>query len=63
MQEAHFHQYVTRNLLILCVGSSLLLLVIITACNQCFGWKKQITRARTAAKKAGKKAGSYSSND
>ncbi|KAF5348350.1 hypothetical protein D9758_010944 [Tetrapyrgos nigripes] len=26
-----------------------------TACNQCFGWKKQITRARTAAKKAGKK--------
>ncbi|KAH8823164.1 hypothetical protein DL96DRAFT_1616839 [Flagelloscypha sp. PMI_526] len=24
-------------------------------CNQCFGWKKQITRARTAAKKAGKK--------
>jgi hypothetical protein len=26
-----------------------------TGCNQCFGWKKQITRARTAAKKAGKK--------
>ncbi|KAF7375732.1 hypothetical protein MSAN_00462700 [Mycena sanguinolenta] len=26
-----------------------------TACNQCFGWKKQITRARAAAKKAGKK--------
>jgi hypothetical protein len=25
------------------------------ACNQCFGWKKQITRARTAAKKAGRK--------
>ncbi|KAF8239950.1 hypothetical protein L208DRAFT_1182415, partial [Tricholoma matsutake] len=25
-----------------------------TGCNQCFGWKKQITRARTAAKKAGK---------
>jgi len=24
-------------------------------CNQCFGWKKQITRARAAAKKAGKK--------
>ncbi|KAF8500378.1 hypothetical protein F5888DRAFT_1379957 [Russula emetica] len=24
-------------------------------CNQCYGWKKQITRARTAAKKAGKK--------
>jgi len=24
-------------------------------CNQCFGWKKQITRARVAAKKAGKK--------
>ncbi|EIN09352.1 hypothetical protein PUNSTDRAFT_28171, partial [Punctularia strigosozonata HHB-11173 SS5] len=24
------------------------------ACNQCYGWKKQITRARTAAKKAGK---------
>lgn len=24
-------------------------------CNQCFGWKKQITKARTAAKKAGKK--------
>ncbi|KAG6815892.1 hypothetical protein H0H87_010413 [Tephrocybe sp. NHM501043] len=24
-------------------------------CNQCFGWKKQITRSRTAAKKAGKK--------
>jgi len=24
-------------------------------CNQCFGWKKQITRANTAAKKAGKK--------
>ncbi|TBU55104.1 hypothetical protein BD310DRAFT_979868 [Dichomitus squalens] len=27
-----------------------------TACNQCYGWKKQITRARAAAKKAGKKA-------
>ncbi|KAH9933886.1 uncharacterized protein B0H18DRAFT_818020, partial [Fomitopsis serialis] len=26
------------------------------ACTQCFGWKKQITRARTAAKKAGKKS-------
>ncbi|KAH7919262.1 hypothetical protein BV22DRAFT_1075460 [Leucogyrophana mollusca] len=26
-----------------------------TECNQCFGWKKQITRARTAAKKAGRK--------
>lgn len=26
-----------------------------TACTQCYGWKKQITRARTAAKKAGKK--------
>ncbi|KAK7050693.1 hypothetical protein R3P38DRAFT_2866473 [Favolaschia claudopus] len=26
-----------------------------TSCNQCYGWKKQITRARTAAKKAGKK--------
>ncbi|KAI6001502.1 hypothetical protein EDC04DRAFT_3143884 [Pisolithus marmoratus] len=26
-----------------------------TGCNQCFGWKKQITRARTAAKKAGRK--------
>ncbi|OCH92813.1 hypothetical protein OBBRIDRAFT_790829 [Obba rivulosa] len=25
------------------------------ACTQCYGWKKQITRARTAAKKAGKK--------
>ncbi|KAJ7677047.1 hypothetical protein DFH06DRAFT_1169598 [Mycena polygramma] len=25
------------------------------ACNQCYGWKKQINRARTAAKKAGKK--------
>jgi len=25
------------------------------SCNQCFGWKKQITRARAAAKKAGKK--------
>ncbi|KAI0945211.1 hypothetical protein AcW1_001484 [Taiwanofungus camphoratus] len=25
------------------------------ACNQCYGWKKQITRARTAAKKAGRK--------
>lgn len=24
------------------------------ACNQCFGWKKQLTRARVAAKKAGK---------
>jgi len=24
-------------------------------CNQCFGWKKQINRARTAAKKAGRK--------
>jgi len=24
-------------------------------CGQCFGWKKQITRARTAAKKAGRK--------
>ncbi|KAI0044781.1 hypothetical protein FA95DRAFT_1457095, partial [Auriscalpium vulgare] len=24
------------------------------SCNQCLGWKKQITRARTAAKKAGK---------
>ncbi|PSR87351.1 hypothetical protein PHLCEN_2v5168 [Hermanssonia centrifuga] len=28
-----------------------------TTCNQCFGWKKQLTRARAAAKKAGKKAG------
>ncbi|KAJ7664243.1 hypothetical protein B0H17DRAFT_1091996 [Mycena rosella] len=27
----------------------------LTGCNQCYGWKKQITRARTAAKKAGKK--------
>ncbi|KIK70026.1 hypothetical protein GYMLUDRAFT_34462 [Collybiopsis luxurians FD-317 M1] len=26
-----------------------------TACNQCYGWKKQITRLRTQAKKAGKK--------
>jgi len=26
-----------------------------TGCNQCYGWKKQINRARTAAKKAGKK--------
>jgi len=26
-------------------------------CNQCYGWKKQITRARQAAKKAGKKTG------
>lgn len=25
-----------------------------TTCTQCFGWKKQINRARTAAKKAGK---------
>ncbi|KAI4518338.1 hypothetical protein EV122DRAFT_209620 [Schizophyllum commune] len=25
------------------------------SCNQCYGWKKQITRARVAAKKAGKK--------
>ncbi|KAJ6502748.1 hypothetical protein C8R47DRAFT_1106668 [Mycena vitilis] len=25
------------------------------ACNQCYGWKKQINRARTAAKKAGRK--------
>ncbi|KAJ7195671.1 hypothetical protein GGX14DRAFT_674749 [Mycena pura] len=24
-------------------------------CSQCYGWKKQITRLRTAAKKAGKK--------
>ncbi|KAF9524334.1 hypothetical protein CPB83DRAFT_798007 [Crepidotus variabilis] len=24
-------------------------------CNQCYGWKKQITRARVAAKKAGRK--------
>ena len=24
-------------------------------CGQCFGWKKQINRARTAAKKAGRK--------
>ncbi|KAF7794020.1 hypothetical protein EIP86_005148 [Pleurotus ostreatoroseus] len=27
-------------------------------CNQCFGWKKQLTRARAAAKKAGKKSDS-----
>ncbi|OSD07860.1 hypothetical protein PYCCODRAFT_1463152 [Trametes coccinea BRFM310] len=26
------------------------------ACNQCYGWKKQISRARVAAKKAGKKS-------
>ncbi|KAJ7113744.1 hypothetical protein C8R43DRAFT_131304 [Mycena crocata] len=26
-----------------------------TGCTQCHGWKKQITRARAAAKKAGKK--------
>ncbi|RXW21578.1 hypothetical protein EST38_g4285 [Candolleomyces aberdarensis] len=25
-----------------------------TECKQCYGWKKQITRARAAAKKAGK---------
>ncbi|KAF7296848.1 hypothetical protein MIND_00916100 [Mycena indigotica] len=25
-----------------------------TSCSQCYGWKKQITRLRTAAKKAGK---------
>ncbi|KAF8720767.1 hypothetical protein AX14_010795 [Amanita brunnescens Koide BX004] len=25
-----------------------------STCNQCFGWKKQISRARAAAKKAGK---------
>lgn len=25
------------------------------ACNQCYGWKKQITRARAQAKKAGRK--------
>jgi len=25
------------------------------SCKQCFGWKKQITRARAVAKKAGKK--------
>ncbi|KAK0482178.1 hypothetical protein IW261DRAFT_1333765 [Armillaria novae-zelandiae] len=30
-------------------------LTIIEGCNQCYGWKKQINRARTAAKKAGKK--------
>ncbi|KAJ3534867.1 hypothetical protein NM688_g7066 [Phlebia brevispora] len=29
-------------------------------CNQCFGWKKQLTRARAAAKKAGKKSGGSS---
>ena len=27
----------------------------VSECNQCYGWKKQITRARTAAKKAGRK--------
>ncbi|KAJ3932358.1 MAG: hypothetical protein NXY57DRAFT_894342 [Lentinula lateritia] len=27
----------------------------VSACNQCYGWKKQITRLRTQAKKAGKK--------
>jgi len=27
----------------------------LTTCNQCYGWKKQITRSRAAAKKAGKK--------
>ncbi|KAH8075996.1 hypothetical protein BXZ70DRAFT_710544 [Cristinia sonorae] len=26
-----------------------------TTCNQCYGWKKQITRLRAAAKKAGRK--------
>ncbi|KAF5324173.1 hypothetical protein D9619_011322 [Psilocybe cf. subviscida] len=26
-----------------------------TGCNQCYGWKKQINRARLVAKKAGKK--------
>ncbi|KAN0129656.1 hypothetical protein V8E53_012476 [Lactarius tabidus] len=26
-----------------------------TSCNQCYGWKKQITRSRAAAKKAGRK--------
>ncbi|KAF7300875.1 hypothetical protein MKEN_01313800 [Mycena kentingensis (nom. inval.)] len=26
-----------------------------TSCSQCYGWKKQITRLRAAAKKAGKK--------
>lgn len=33
-------------------------LTFMSACNQCFGWKKQLTRSRAAAKKAGKKAGS-----
>ncbi|KAE9391846.1 hypothetical protein BT96DRAFT_858855, partial [Gymnopus androsaceus JB14] len=27
----------------------------LSQCNQCYGWKKQITRLRTQAKKAGKK--------
>ncbi|KZV76617.1 hypothetical protein PENSPDRAFT_679967 [Peniophora sp. CONT] len=27
-----------------------------TTCNQCYGWKKQITRLQVAAKKAGKKS-------
>ncbi|KAF9458394.1 hypothetical protein BDZ94DRAFT_1325564 [Collybia nuda] len=26
-----------------------------TGCNQCYNWKKMLTRARTVAKKAGKK--------
>lgn len=29
---------------------------VYAACNQCYGWKKQISRARVAAKKAGKKS-------
>lgn len=63
MQEALFDQYVSLRIsptqythpLVLCRRRC-------TACNQCFGWKKQLTRARAAAKKAGKKAGSYESN-
>ena len=30
------------------------MLTRVAACSQCFGWKKQITRSRAAAKKAGK---------
>lgn len=32
-----------------------LLTIYDVACNQCYGWKKQITRSRAAAKKAGRK--------
>jgi hypothetical protein len=64
MQEAQLRRYVRRRVLlpgflvlrsndvdhVFCFFSPLC--VPVSECSKCYGWKKQITRARVAAKKA-----------